>query len=207
MMDLHTGAPYWLVRNGMGALYPALADDARCDVVVVGAGITGALVADALCERGVDVVVIDRREPGIGSTAASTALVLYETDVELAPLVDKVGEWNAVRAWTLAREAITGIEMVTSTLPDSCDYARQSSLYLASRRRHVRRLQRETALRRKLGFDAEFLDGDEVEKTFCSPSHGAIRATGAATIDPLRLRNSCSRARSRVEPGSSPGPP
>src|SRR5215213_11644565 len=108
-MDLHTGAPFWLVRDGMGDLYPALAADERCDVAIVGGGITGALTADALTERGVDVVVIDRREPGIGSTAASTALVLYETDLELADLAEAVGERNAVRAWELGREAVVEI--------------------------------------------------------------------------------------------------
>jgi glycine/D-amino acid oxidase-like deaminating enzyme len=186
-MDLHTGAPYWLVRDGMGELHPVLTRDERCDVVVVGAGITGALVADELSARGAGVVVIDRREPGIGSTAASTALVLYETDHELAPLIDAVGERNAVRAWSLGREAIDRIEEIARSLPQSCHFSRTRSLYLSSRRRHVRRLQRETTLRQKWGFDAEFLDADEMRRTFCSPAHGAIRASASATIDPLRL--------------------
>ena len=44
-MDLKSGYPYWTVKNGLLASFPALARDIRCDVAVVGAGITGALIA------------------------------------------------------------------------------------------------------------------------------------------------------------------
>ncbi|MEO8030856.1 MAG: hypothetical protein ABJC74_16905 [Gemmatimonadota bacterium] len=38
-----------------------------------------------------DVIVVDRRDPGLGSPAARTALLQYEIDVELAELAEKVG--------------------------------------------------------------------------------------------------------------------
>jgi glycine/D-amino acid oxidase-like deaminating enzyme len=186
-MELHAGAPFWLVRNGMGALYPSLDADESCDVIVIGAGITGALVADAFTESGVDVVVIDRREPGIGSTAASTALLLYETDLELAPLIDAVGEQDAVRSWALGREAIQELKLLAAGLDADCQFSHATSLYLASRPRHVKRLRKEAALRRTLGFEAEFLDDRDVEAEYGCESHGAIRASGAGRIDALRL--------------------
>lgn len=186
-MELHAGAPFWLVRNGMGALYPPLDADESCDVIVIGAGITGALVADALTESGVDVVVIDRREPGIGSTAASTALLLYETDLELAPLIGAVGEGNAVRSWELGRDAIQEFERLAVGLDADCQFSHATSLYLASRSRHAKRLREEAAIRRKLGFEADFLDRREVEAEYGCDSHGAIRATGAGRIDALRF--------------------
>ena len=67
-MDLHTGAPFWLIRNGFGTRYPALRSAESCDVVVLGGGITGALCADRLTRERLDVVVLDQREPGLGST-------------------------------------------------------------------------------------------------------------------------------------------
>ena len=53
---------------------------------MIGAGITGALVAHELVRSGLDAVVVDKRAPGVGSTSASTALLLYETDTALAEL-------------------------------------------------------------------------------------------------------------------------
>ena len=186
-MELHAGAPFWLVRNGMGSLYPPLDADVSCDVIVIGAGITGALVADTLTESGVDVVVIDRREPGIGSTAASTALLLYETDLELAPLIDAVGEQDAVRSWVLGREAIQELKRLAAGLDVDCQFSHATSLYLASRARHVKRLRTEALLRRRLGFEADYLDRQEVESEYGCESHGAIRATGGGKIDALRF--------------------
>lgn len=52
-------------------------DDLRCEVLIVGAGITGSLAAHHLARQGLDVVVIDRERPGYGSTAASTAMLLW----------------------------------------------------------------------------------------------------------------------------------
>jgi glycine/D-amino acid oxidase-like deaminating enzyme len=44
-------------------------------VAVIGAGVIGAAVAQRLAEKGVAVVLLDRAEPGSGTTAASYAWV------------------------------------------------------------------------------------------------------------------------------------
>jgi glycine/D-amino acid oxidase-like deaminating enzyme len=44
-------------------------------VAIIGAGVMGAAIAYRLAGRGVDVVVLDRHDPGAGSSAASFALV------------------------------------------------------------------------------------------------------------------------------------
>jgi len=44
----------------------------RADIVIIGAGITGSFLAERLTRAGRSVVVIDRRKPQSGSTAAST---------------------------------------------------------------------------------------------------------------------------------------
>ena len=63
-----------------------LGRDFSCDVVVIGAGISGALIAERLTDDGLDIVMIDRRGPLAGSTTASTALLQYELDVPLSRL-------------------------------------------------------------------------------------------------------------------------
>jgi len=45
-MDLTSDHPYWTVKNGILANYPPLLSDVSCDVAILGAGITGALVAE-----------------------------------------------------------------------------------------------------------------------------------------------------------------
>jgi glycine oxidase len=45
------------------------------NVLVIGAGVIGAAIADALAQRGVDVTVIDMRSPGRGASQASAGLL------------------------------------------------------------------------------------------------------------------------------------
>ena len=58
-----------------------LTRDLICDIAIIGGGLTGALSAFALAQAGFDTVLVDKRAVGHGSTAASTALVLYEIEV------------------------------------------------------------------------------------------------------------------------------
>ncbi len=74
-MDLRTGAAYWPLKSGLISVYPALEHDEKCDVAVLGAGITGALAASRLAAAGCDVVVLDGNDVAMGSTAGSTGLL------------------------------------------------------------------------------------------------------------------------------------
>ena len=100
---LRTGSPFWLTKSGLLATYPPLDRAERCDVVVIGAGVTGAIAALRLADAGCDVVVVDAHDAGAGSTAASTGLLMYETDTELAELEALVGVDRAVAAGTPGR--------------------------------------------------------------------------------------------------------
>jgi len=71
----------------------------RCDVLIVGAGITAALVAERLTRQGRQVVVIDRELPSLGSTVASTAMLLWEIDRPLLELTQLYGFEKAIRCY------------------------------------------------------------------------------------------------------------
>ena len=77
--DLRTGTPVWSSYASSALTVEILRQGIRAGVVVVGAGVTGALIAEALSSRGLSTVVLDRRQPGHGSTAASTALLQFDS--------------------------------------------------------------------------------------------------------------------------------
>ena len=186
-MRLHSGAPYWLLRDGLQELGPPEPPPRSCDVVVIGAGITGALVADALSAEGLAVVVLDRRAPASGSTAASTALLSYEIDVNLTDLSRMVGEQQAVQAYRLSQGAIGELAALAAQLPDSAGFAHCTSIRIASQQRHGPKLQREAALRQRQGLDAEYWPARQVEETYGFPSYGAIHTGTAGVLDPVRF--------------------
>lgn len=82
-MDLKGGYSFWAIKNGLMCVLSQLKANICCDVVVIGGGITGALIADELGTNDFDVVVVKQRDIGWGSSAASTALLQYEIDTHL----------------------------------------------------------------------------------------------------------------------------
>jgi glycine/D-amino acid oxidase-like deaminating enzyme len=183
-MDLSSDFPFWTVKHGLVHSYSALEGDCRCDAVVIGGGITGALVANSLVRAGVDCIVIDRREIGHGSTSASTALLQYEIDSPLHELIERRGRNDAERAYHLGVEAITGLRELAGNV---CGFAMRPSLYVARRQSHVPALRREFDARRRAGLNVQWLDQSDLQCDYGIARPAAIRSAVAAECDPYML--------------------
>lgn len=185
-MDLNSGYPWWVVSNGLLGTWPVLREDVACDVLVMGAGITGALIADELVRSGLDVRVVDRREAGWGSTAASTALLQYEIDVELQDLARHFGLADALLAYRSCAEAIPKLLRLARAL-GQVGARPMRSLYYASRWYHQRRLRREAALRKAHGFRLKLLEAADLRERFGFDAPVGLLSDVAAVVDPYRL--------------------
>ncbi|MBK6919798.1 MAG: FAD-binding oxidoreductase [Deltaproteobacteria bacterium] len=185
-MDLKSGYPFWAIKNGLMTAFPPLTDDVRCDVAIVGGGITGALIADEFSQHGHAVVVLEQRDVGWGSSAASTALLQYEIDTHMTALAQRYGEADAVLAYRACLDAIPQLQAVATELGD-VDFATTDSLYYASKRGHAKDLREEFAMRRAHGLPVEFLEAAAVRERFSIAAPCAILSTVAARVDPYRM--------------------
>ena len=186
-MDVKSGTLFWPRRTRSRATWPALRRNLRCDVVVVGAGLTGAMIAQALSREGLRVVILEKRNVGRGSTCASTALVLYEIDTHLVDLARQRGWAAAAASYQRCLTAIDELERLTRQLGDACGFRRRHSLYVASRPQDFAGLKREFAARKKAGFDLTLFGQRDVEKRFSFSAPGALYSVDAAEVDPFRL--------------------
>ncbi|HEU4830303.1 MAG TPA: FAD-dependent oxidoreductase [Gemmatimonadales bacterium] len=204
-MDLRSGCPFWMLEAGERADWPDLDADVETDVLVVGAGITGGLAAWRLAEAGFDVVLLDRREVGQGSTAASTALLQYELDTPLRELRTVVGTDRADRAYLRCIAAFDALDAVLERLGERAGFARRPSLYLAQSRNELSELRRECADRSALGIAVEFLDRGELGRRFGIDRPGALLSAVGGEIDAyrltLRLVEAAARIGTRVRTG------
>jgi glycine/D-amino acid oxidase-like deaminating enzyme len=186
-MDLVSDRPLWPILDGLPHAYPRLNDDARAEVVVIGGGVTGALVAHALIGAGLETMVIDRREIGWGSTGASTALLQYELDVPLVELRESIGRDDADRTVLACRDAIERLASLAPTLGDDIGFRRRDSLYLVARKRDLKAQRAELAARREIGLGVEWLERDDLVQRFGIDRPGAILSAGAAEVDAYAL--------------------
>lgn len=183
--DLRTGRSIWESRKSISVPHGPLTRDIETDVLVIGAGITGALVADALAMSGLKVAVVDKRGPAKGSTTASTALVQYEIDTPLIKLVRKIGKTHAVRAWRRSRLALDALESRIAELGVS-DVVRRGSPFLAGDDLDGNDLAREQRARRAAGLATLFLDSKALRARFGIARQAALLSYGDIVLDPRK---------------------
>jgi glycine/D-amino acid oxidase-like deaminating enzyme len=184
---IRSSEAYWLLRNGMGDAGPALAESIECDIAIMGAGITAALVTDALISTGQRIAVLDSREIAHGSTAATTALLQYEIDTHLIDLTRSLGAERAMRAYRACAASFELLERRFPELLPSSNYERRGSLYLAQDESAISILRGELAARRGIGLECEWLDADELRRRFGCERPGAILSALGAQLDPFRF--------------------
>ncbi len=167
--------------------YRADAGQARCDVIIVGAGISGALLAEALTRAGKSVVVLDRRAPVVGSTPASTAMIQHEIDAPLTDLRKQMSPRAANAAWRRSVKAVADLIDLTTDLKISCRMEAKPALYLAGDQMDGKALEAEAAARRRIGIRAEFLSAASVLETYGMARDGAILSHDSASANPAQL--------------------
>jgi glycine/D-amino acid oxidase-like deaminating enzyme len=133
-----------------------------------------------------DVIVVDARIPGSGSTAASSALLMFDLDLSLTDLADAIGLPNAELAYRLSLDALHLTEELCRRVAD-CGFARRQSLNLASRRRAVRGLRAEAELRAGAGFSTELWTEEEVRERAGIVAEAAMLSPEGAVVDALRF--------------------
>ncbi len=182
-MDLYSGIPYWIAKNSLNDYYNPLESDHNTYVAIIGAGITGALIANELCSAGIKCTVIDKRSITNGSSIASTALLQYEIDTPLCKLVDLIDEKSAVQAYKSCLQSITDLEKVFQKVRFNPDFERVSSVYYASNKEGLDLIQKEYKIRKKYNLPVEYLDDKELHKKYGIKAPGALENHEAAQID------------------------
>ena len=184
---LRRGRTIWVGRKKPANHYPVLRGQHQTEVAIIGGGMTGAMVAEAFTRAGVNVAVVESATIGMGSTAASTALLLQEPDYDLDDLSGKYGRATAKRIWTLGQEAAADFIATIRRLNIKCDLDQRPSLYYTLAEDRARALQRELRQRKKAKLGGDWLDARALERAAgIRSSGGAIRTKGNAQLNPLR---------------------
>ena len=186
-LDLRTGIPVWQAYRTPGVPTKPLTRDAAADVLVVGMGISGAMMAEALAGDGFSVIAIDRRGPIQGSTAATTALVQFEIDQPLSLLTGKIGKERAERAWRRSRLALFNLKARIAELAIPCGASERHSLYLAGNVLDPGALREEGERRRAAGLHAIYLNRSALKERFGVDRDAALVSAGNLALDPKKL--------------------
>jgi len=119
------------------------------DVIVIGAGVIGLSTAFHLAERGLKVVVLERREIAAGATGRSSGLVRMHYDLEAESRLAWVS-FQYFRDW---RNRVGG----------EAGFTRTGFLHIESAG-HERQLRANVAMHKRIGIPTNVISGEDVKR-------------------------------------------
>lgn len=185
--DLRTGKPVWSAYRVPRLPVSVLVKDTHADVVVIGAGISGAMIAQELAEAGLSVIILDRRGPMKGSTFATTALLQYEIDTPLVELAGKIGAEKAMGAWRRSKLGLESLVAKICYLDIPCGLKRVDALYLAGDKLDAAALKQERVARNLIGLQTGYLTQNMLRERYGLARRAALHSCDSVGLNPLHL--------------------
>jgi glycine/D-amino acid oxidase-like deaminating enzyme/nitrite reductase/ring-hydroxylating ferredoxin subunit len=109
--------------------YSSLQGDHKADVVIVGGGITGLTAAMLLSNAGKEVILLESKRIGLGTTGNSTGNLYSTVDEHLSSIKKK---WNSDVMKTIVNSRAAAINLIENTIGKyniDCDFYRTSFNY------------------------------------------------------------------------------
>jgi glycine/D-amino acid oxidase-like deaminating enzyme len=187
MDKLRIGTTYWVDQfTGTAPRYPALKGPRHVDIAVIGGGITGCLAAHAFMSAGFSVVLLEANRIGRGSTAASTALLMQEPDVDIGDLAARYGTRRAREIWSESAKSVRGLVALIRRLRIAAGLQEVRSVYWTPGTDVARDLQHELRRRRAIGITGRWLNASALKRHIGVSGGGGILTHGNAQVDPYR---------------------
>ena len=162
-----------------------------CEILVIGAGITGLLTAYKFKTKGYDVMLIDKDEVGGNSTRKNTGLIQYSSDRMLHKMVPD----ESVNGITFYKDSIKSVEelqKISKGFKNKDAYKKAPSLYLASSKADIESLQKEYKCLVDNGFQVKEVNQMELNETYGIYKEYAILTEGDSSMNPYIYANELS---------------
>ncbi|MBS7256549.1 NAD(P)/FAD-dependent oxidoreductase [Flavobacterium branchiicola] len=185
-MKLRSTETFWPIKNALIQSYPSIGSNYETSILIIGGGITGALIAYKLISEGKKIILVDRRDVCNGSTAGSTALLQYEVDIPLHELIKIRGKKCAVDSYMNGKKAIFDLRKICDEIKSDCGFEFKKSIYFSTVIKDLPYLKNEFKSRKENGFDVNWLTKYDLKKLGLN-ALAAIESKTAAVMDPYRF--------------------
>ena len=185
-MNLHEGKLFWPTTH-KGQKFNRLDKDIKCDITIVGGGMSGMLCAYFLSSEGYKVILIEKNEIAEGSSSANTGLLQYSSDIMLHKLAEQIGEHDAFLFYDMCLKAMESLLNLPKTLRTDSDLIARNSLYLASNKEGAVDLKKEYEMLKDYNFPVELIDSEKLMKEYNVKADLALITKKDAEINPYKF--------------------
>lgn len=185
----------WMATAVEGSDWPELDGELRCDVAVVGAGLSGLNAALELAERGLSVCVLEAKNVGFGASGRSGGQINLGLNLGPDALLDKFGEARGRRLVEAVVETPATVFDRIEKYGLDCDAARTGWVQGAINDRTKREQASLAAEYARFGCRLGLLDAAEMrERVGTSVYRSGLFVPGAGTLQPLSYTRELARA-------------
>lgn len=173
-------------------LCPPLQNDISCDVLIIGAGMSGLSAAAAFIDKGLKVVVLEKNILAGSSTGRSAGFLTPDSELELSQLVRRYGLKGANEIWEVPVKGIEYIKQNVERYNINCDFRVQDSLFLGIGKSGWQDVQDEMKCRESVGFINQKLYNQQELPSIITSSgfNGAVRYNETYGINALQYAQS-----------------
>ncbi|EBA14923.1 hypothetical protein RSK20926_17042 [Roseobacter sp. SK209-2-6] len=176
--------------------FPALTEDVKADVCVVGAGYTGLSAALHLAKAGLNVVLLEAQRVGFGASGRNGGQLGTGQRMEQDGLEKLVGQEDARKLWDLSEDAKTLVKSLIAKHGIDCHLKSGVAHACFSKREMAEEHAYAEHLQTRYGYDEITpLDLDGLQAICPSPAYkGGSLDMGAAHLHPLAYALGLARA-------------
>lgn len=179
--------------------YPVLGEVVRCDVCVVGAGLTGLSTALTLAEKGLSVTLLEGALVGFGASGRNGGQILHGFAAPMAAFEKQLGSRAARQCWESSLDGVALIANRVHQYQIDCEL-RWGFLTTASNRHQQQALRQQQRQLTAYGYhDAQWLEGEALQSQINSPRYtAALHDSGCGQLHPLKYAQGLARAASKA---------
>lgn len=186
MNNLVQGKPYFTNTGTSFKQYNYLSENKETEVLIVGGGATGALIAYYLTQNNINCILVEKSRIAYGSTSVTTSLLQYELDDNLASLIQYTSYENGIKSYKLGEKALGDLKEIIKTIGNRCDYKETDSMLFTNKALEEKELLDEFNSRKEAGFDVQYLDAHSNPFEFPIKA-GILSKQGGAVLDPFKF--------------------
>lgn len=186
-MDLHytQGKAIFTNINKVQKQYPYLVEDIDTDVVVIGGGVTGAIVSYYMSTAGINCTLLEKTRIAHGSTSITTSLLQYELDSNVRELEQYTSLENVIGSYKLGVKALKEIDEFINEYGNLCNYEKRDTLLYTNKQLEIGEMKEEYQIRKNAGFKVDFIDAKSNPFSF-GLKGGVYSYEGGAELDPYK---------------------
>ena len=165
---LHTGS-----LNIKTPYCPPLNENIKTECLVIGGGLAGLHATLRLADGGKEVILLEKRMCGGGSSGQSGGFLTPESEEDFKKLIQHYGKEKAKVIYNIPQK---GVNLIVNTIKKNdfnCDLRKQDSFYFSTKPSHNNQITEEAEAREENGFPYELLNKKQLQKVH--PGKGYLR--------------------------------